>query len=89
MWLVFLDLYQPKYPNSPSHEQLPETSHLGTVTGDPQFPEVDREIFYDPKRVAIQSLPHPGPNNIIGLKRNPWFESGVLSKLRGKVNKLL
>ena len=21
--------------------------------------------------------------------RNPWFESGVLSKLRGKVNKLL
>jgi hypothetical protein len=28
MWLVFLDLYQPKYPNSPSHEQPPETSHL-------------------------------------------------------------
>jgi len=28
MWLVFLDLHLPKYPNSPSHEQPPETSHL-------------------------------------------------------------
>ena len=38
--------------------------------------------------VAIP-LPHPSPRNNIWLKKNPWFESEVLSTLQKRVNDLL
>jgi uracil-DNA glycosylase family 4 len=34
-------------------------------------------------------LPHPSPRNGIWLKANPWFEAGVLPKLRERVHKVL
>jgi|688.fasta_scaffold67891_2 hypothetical protein len=56
MWLVFLDLHLPKYPNSPSHEQPPETSHL-------VVPEVSSETrrfipigFLSPEIIASNKL---------------------------------
>ena len=36
------------FPQQPQCDLI--SASLGTVTGDPQFPEVDREIFYDSKR---------------------------------------
>jgi uracil-DNA glycosylase len=38
--------------------------------------------------VAIP-LPHPSPRNNIWLKKNPWFESEVLSTLQKRVKDLL
>lgn len=43
-----------------------------------------REIF--PQRLP---LPHPSPRNNRWLKRNPWFETEVLPKLRTQVAQLL
>lgn len=34
-------------------------------------------------------LPHPSPRNNIWLKKNPWFETNILPKLRNTVAKLL
>jgi len=34
-------------------------------------------------------LPHPSPRNNIWLKKNPWFESEILPKLRHKIGSLL
>jgi len=33
-------------------------------------------------------LPHPSPRNNIWLKKNPWFESGLLPRLRAAVGSL-
>jgi len=33
-------------------------------------------------------LPHPSPRNNIWLKRNPWFETDVLPRLRRRVKEL-
>jgi uracil-DNA glycosylase len=33
-------------------------------------------------------LPHPSPRNNIWLKRNPWFQSDVVPRLRGRVRQL-
>lgn len=38
---------------------------------------------------AIVPLPHPSPRNQAWLKRNPWFESELLPRLRAQVNKVL
>lgn len=43
-----------------------------------------RDIF--PGRLP---LPHPSPRNNRWLKRNPWFETDVLPKLRTEVTRLL
>ena len=34
-------------------------------------------------------LPHPSPRNNIWLKKNPWFSTDVLPKLRDRVGSLL
>ncbi len=34
-------------------------------------------------------LPHPSPRNQYWLKKNPWFESGVLPFLKGKIEEAL
>lgn len=34
-------------------------------------------------------LPHPSPRNNIWLKKNPWFESDVIPKLRTRVSDIL
>jgi uracil-DNA glycosylase len=34
-------------------------------------------------------LPHPSPRNRLWLKRNPWFEAGVIPPLRERVGSLL
>ncbi len=34
-------------------------------------------------------LPHPSPRNQIWLKKNPWFEQGMVKKLKLKINELL
>ncbi|WOJ94816.1 uracil-DNA glycosylase family protein [Congregibacter variabilis] len=37
----------------------------------------------------ILPLPHPSPRNNIWLKRNSWFETEVIPRLRNRVNELL
>jgi uracil-DNA glycosylase len=37
----------------------------------------------------VLPLPHPSPRNNIWLKRNPWFESEIISILRKRINELL
>ena len=37
----------------------------------------------------IVPLPHPSPRNQAWFKRNPWFESELIPKLRRRVRKLL
>lgn len=34
-------------------------------------------------------LPHPSPRNNLWLKRNPWFETDVLPRLRERVSELV
>jgi len=34
---------------------------------------------------AAMPLPHPSPRNNIWLKRNPWFETDIIPKLRRRV----
>ena len=41
---------------------------------------------YWPKKIP---LPHPSPRNNIWLNRNPWFEQGLLPKLRRRVSEAL
>ena len=38
---------------------------------------------------TIVPIPHPSPRNIRWLKRNPWFEAGILPALRQRVAALL
>lgn len=38
---------------------------------------------------GIMPLPHPSPRNNIWLKRNPWFEEGVIPELQLRVAKAL
>ena len=38
---------------------------------------------------AVLPLPHPSPRNQAWFKRNPWFESDVLSALRERVQRVL
>ncbi|MFC3122758.1 uracil-DNA glycosylase family protein [Agaribacter flavus] len=35
------------------------------------------------------ALPHPSPRNNIWLKKNPWFESDILPRLRARVREIL
>lgn len=37
----------------------------------------------------VVPLPHPSPRNNLWLKRNPWFETELLPKLRGRVAEVL
>ncbi len=37
----------------------------------------------------VVPLPHPSPRNQAWFKRNPWFESELIPKLRRRVRKLL
>ncbi len=37
----------------------------------------------------VVPLPHPSPRNRAWFKRNPWFESELIPKLRRRVRKLL
>ena len=37
----------------------------------------------------VVPLPHPSPRNRAWLKRNPWFGSELIPKLRRRVRKLL
>lgn len=39
-----------------------------------------------PERVP---LPHPSPRNNIWLKRNPWFETELLPRLRTRISQML
>ena len=34
-------------------------------------------------------LVHPSPRNQIWMKKNPWFEQGVLPELKARVSKLM
>ncbi|EIF44625.1 hypothetical protein DOK_02901 [gamma proteobacterium BDW918] len=34
-------------------------------------------------------LPHPSPRNQLWLKRNPWFDSEVVPRLRARVHRIL
>lgn len=34
-------------------------------------------------------LPHPSPRNTLWLRRNPWFEAGVVPALRARVAKVV
>lgn len=38
---------------------------------------------------AVLALPHPSPRNNIWLKRNPWFATSVLPRLRERVREAL
>ena len=40
-------------------------------------------------RPACLALPHPSPRNNIWLKKNPWFEEGVVPYLKSRVKRLL
>lgn len=35
---------------------------------------------------GVVPLPHPSPRNNIWLKKNPWFESELLSELKARVH---
>ncbi len=37
----------------------------------------------------VVPLPHPSPRNQAWFKRNPWFESELIPKLRRRIRKLL
>ena len=37
----------------------------------------------------IVPLPHPSPRNNLWLRRNPWFETELLPRLRGRIARLL
>ena len=41
---------------------------------------------YMPSRLV---MPHPSPRNNMWLKRNPWFEAGVLPKLKRRISDIL
>ena len=43
------------------------------------------ESFYP----AIIPLPHPSPRNNIWLKRNAWFETELLPKLKDRVSEII
>ncbi len=47
---------------------------------------VERAVDLLPGRAV---LPHPSPRNNIWLKRNPWFESTVLPRVRERVESVL
>lgn len=38
---------------------------------------------------GVVPLPHPSPRNNIWLRRNPWFEEELLSRLRARVTEVL
>ena len=38
---------------------------------------------------AVLPLPHPSPRNNIWLKKNPWFETGILPQLQRKTASIL
>ena len=40
-------------------------------------------------RAAYLPLVHPSPRNKLWLKQNPWFESGVMPKLRARLHAIL
>ena len=38
---------------------------------------------------SLLPMPHPSPRNNLWLRRNPWFESEVLPRLKARVSQLL
>lgn len=41
------------------------------------------------KKVSYFPLPHPSPRNNIWLKKNPWFEEGLVPRIKKEINKIL
>ncbi|MBN8222875.1 MAG: uracil-DNA glycosylase family protein [Spirochaetes bacterium] len=49
----------------------------------------DLVLQADFERAAVLPLVHPSPRNKLWLKQNPWFESGVIPKLRARLHAIL
>lgn len=60
--------------------------HLGTEKEQTLTETVKQWKRWWPK---LLPLPHPSPRNNLWLKRNPWFETEIIPKLRSKVSECL
>ena len=66
--------------------QYAQAWHLGQLVKENLTETVKAWKEFGPE---IIPLPHPSPRNNIWLKKNPWFEQEVLSKLQAKVKSIL
>lgn len=62
------------------------TGRRGTLTDTVRAFE---DILVEPRYPRLFPLPHPSWRNMAWLKRNPWFETALLPRLRNEVRALL
>nr|WP_159238628.1 uracil-DNA glycosylase family protein [Zhongshania aliphaticivorans] len=54
-----------------------------------EFKTLTERVENHPADSYFFPLPHPSPRNQLWLKRNPWFETRVLPRLRRRVSSIL
>jgi len=53
------------------------------------FSTLTERVAQHPPNHRFSPLPHPSPRNQLWLKRNPWFDSEVVPRLRTRVHRIL
>jgi uracil-DNA glycosylase family 4 len=53
------------------------------------FSTLTERVAQHPPNHRFFPLPHPSPRNQLWLKRNPWFDSEVVPRLRARVHRIL
>lgn len=53
------------------------------------FSTLTERVAQHPSSHRFFPLPHPSPRNQLWLKRNPWFDSDVVPRLRARVHRIL